>query len=200
MRSKNRLVCGVGVNDADYNVYLCEKVDGKSKILWACPYYRTWTSMLERCYSDKYHKRRPTYIGCTVCEEWLTFSNFRNWMVKQDWENNQLDKDLLDIGNKVYGPDSCVFVTQIVNSFLTASGNARGEYPIGAYFNKQKNKFNAQCCNPFTGKREYLGYFNDPDQAHLAWKKRKHELACQLADSEYVTDDRVAKALRTRYL
>jgi hypothetical protein len=199
MRSKNRLVCGVGVNDANYNVYLHEIVDGKWKVVWICPFYRAWTSMLTRCYSDKVHTRKLTYIGCTVCGEWLIFSNFKLWMEQQDWEGKQLDKDLLETGNKEYSPSNCVFVPQIVNSFLTDRGNDRGAYPIGVYFKNDSNKFKAQCSNPFTKRQEYLGLFDCPDQAHLAWKRRKHELACQLADSEYVTDERVAKALRTRY-
>lgn len=200
MQSKGRLVTGVGLNDADYNVTLYERVNGKRKLVWICPFYRTWKNMLKRCYSDKWHEKHPTYIGCTVCEEWLTFSNFRNWMEQQDWENKQLDKDLLDVGNKEYSPSSCVFVPQIVNLFLTASGDARGEYPLGVAFHKKVKRFNAQCNNPFTCKREHIGYFTDPDQAHLAWKERKHLLACQLAESEHVTDERVAKALRERFL
>mgnify|MGYP001117231448 CR=1 FL=1 len=154
--------------------------------------------MLKRCYSGKYHERKPTYRGCTVCEDWHTFSNFRDWMENQDWEGKHLDKDLLISGNKEYGPETCVFVTSVVNLFTTDSCNSRGEYPIGVYW--QQDKFTARCSNPFTGEREWLGRFDCPDQAHLAWKKRKHELACQLAESEYVTDERVAQALRTRYL
>jgi hypothetical protein len=198
IRSTNKLVQGVGLNDANYNVTLYENVDGKRKMVWVCPYYARWCHMLKRCYSEKYHEKQPTYIGCSVCEEWLTFSNFKCWMESQSWENKQLDKDLLVVGNKEYGPDTCVFVTSIVNTFLNDSGNARGEFPLGV--SSYKGKFQARCRNPFTGKREYLGLFNDPNQAHLVWKKRKHELACQLADSEYVTDARIAQALCTRFL
>ena len=32
-----------------------------------------------------------------------------------------------------------------------------------------------------------------------AWRQRKHKYACELAESEYVTDERVAKALHERY-
>jgi hypothetical protein len=121
-------------------------------------------------------------------------------MESQDWEGKQLDKDLLGAENKEYGPNNCVFVPQIVNSFLIGRCNGCGEFPLGVTSNKKVRKFIAQCWNPFTTKREHLGYFDCPNQAHLAWKRRKHELACQLADSEHVTDERVAQALRTRYL
>ncbi len=200
MGRKRGVVYGVGINDAEYNVTLHDDVDGKRKIVWTCPYYRRWVNMIVRCYSYKCHERQPTYMGCSVCEDWLTFSNFKCWMESQDWEGKHLDKDLLISGNKEYGPDVCVFVTPVENTFTLDSGSIRGEYPIGVYFNKDLNKFEAQCGNPFIKEHEYLGLFDCPDQAHLAWKNRKHELACQLAESEHVTDERVAQALRTRYL
>lgn len=193
MRKEGELVFGIGINDADYVV--CPIVNGKA--VW-CRFYRTWVNMLKRCYSEKYQARQPTYIGCSVCDEWLTFSNFKKWMEKQDWEGNQLDKDLLTNGNKVYSPETCVFVDKVTNLFTTDHGAARGEWPIGVYFNKRGGKFQAYCNNPFIKKREHLGFFACPNQAHLTWKKRKHELACQLADLQ--TDERVAKALRVRYL
>ena len=130
-----RLVHGVGINDADYEVTRYEYVivDGrkKQKRIWICPYYQTWKGMLGRCYSTKYQDTRPTYKGCSVSEEWLTFSNFRAWMEKQDWEGMQLDKDLLFEGNKVYSAETCVFITREVNSFTTDCGASRGEWRVG---------------------------------------------------------------------
>ena len=97
MRKKTKLVYGVGVNDAYYSVYKYEN----GKIVWQCPYYRTWKHMLSRAYSDKFKKKRPTYQDVTVCEEWYSFMCFRAWMVEQDWKGKQLDKDLLVQGNKM---------------------------------------------------------------------------------------------------
>lgn len=127
---KNKLVYGVGVNDADYVVQKFERIGyeaGKIKLnlVWVCPYYSIWMAMLKRCYSAKYQESRPTYTGCTVATEWLTFSNFKSWMEKQDWQNKHLDKDLLFEGNKVYNSDTCMFVTQLVNSFINNGGAIR---------------------------------------------------------------------------
>src|SRR5690554_4487480 len=196
-----KLVCGVGINDADYVVQKNETtiVNGKRnrKVIWVCPFYRAWKSMLMRCYSTKYQDKQPTYKGCSVSEEWLTFSVFKNWMEKQDWQDRQLDKDLLFEGNKVYSPEKCVFVTQMVNSFTTDSGSARGKLLIGVIWHKGANKFMSQCCNPFTKKREFLGYFTSEEEAHQAWLRRKLELAYELAAIQ--TDPRVAEALIRRY-
>ena len=52
MSKKIRLVYGVGISDADY--FVTRKENGKT--VWRCPYYRTWTHMLERAYSDKLKK------------------------------------------------------------------------------------------------------------------------------------------------
>lgn len=197
-----KLVYGVGVNDADYVAQKFETIGyingkRKRKMIWRCPYYETWRNMLERCYSARYQERKPTYKGCTVTDEWLTFTNFKSWMEKQNWEDKQLDKDLLIEGNKVYSADTCVFVTQTVNKFTTDRGSDRGEWLIGVYWDKSKEKFRAQCSNPFTKKNERLGYFTTEIQAHQTWLKRKLELAHELAAIQ--TDKQVAKALIGRY-
>ena len=139
--STPKLVYGVGINDADYVVKEWETIGyvkgkRKQKIVWECPYYRVWVNMLKRCYSTKYKEIRPTYEGCVVSDEWLTFSNFKSWMDCQDWEGKQLDKDILFERNKIYSADTCVFVTPMVNSFTTDSGAARGEWMIGVNWYK----------------------------------------------------------------
>ena len=197
-----KMVCGVGINDADYVVQKFETigyVDGKQKLklVWACPYYRTWKGMLERCYSAKYQDKYPTYKGCSVSEEWLRFSNFKRWMEKQDFEGKHLDKDLLLEGNKVYSKETCVFVTMEVNLFTNGRGAKRGEWMIGVDWHKRECKFRSRCRNPFTKKSEYLGYFKCELEAHQAWLKRKLELATLLAAEQ--TNERVAKALIMRY-
>ena len=154
--------------------------------------------MLERCYSSRIHAKQPTYIACSVCDDWLVFSNFKKWMEQQDWQGKELDKDILIAGNKVYSPDACVFVDKLLNGFLVDRGAMRGQWPIGVYFNTKDRKFQAQCRNPFSKKYEFLGQFNCPEKAHQAWRKRKHEHALKLADLQ--TDHRVAQAIRTRYL
>lgn len=197
-----RLVYGVGVNDADYVVQKFEMigyVNGKQKqkMIWRCPFYQTWRDTLKRCYSDKYQERNPTYRMCTVSKEWHTFSVFKGWMEKQNWEGKHLDKDLLFEGNKIYSADTCVFVSPRVNTFFNDRGAARGKWLIGVYRDKKAGKFKSQCRNPFTKKLEYLGLFTSEQEAHEAWRKRKLELAKELAAIQ--TDTRVAEALIKRY-
>lgn len=183
-----KLVHGFGVNDADYSVRPTES-DGKQII---CPFYMTWNNMLERAYSPIYHARRPTYIDVTVCDEWRSFMAFRAWMMEQDWEGKALDKDVLVPGNKVYSPETCVFVTREINSLLIDSAASRGSWPIGASWNKTSNKFRAQIRE--NGKKRHLGYFHSPHEAHLAWRKEKVRLVREAA--EECGDPRIAAGLQ----
>ena len=201
-KEKSKLVQTIGVNDANYTVtnkVTIGYINGKQKqkLSWICPFYSRWKRMLERCYSSKHHERHPTYIGCTVCEEWLTFSNFKAWMETQDWEGKELDKDILVIGNKVYSPETCAFVTAEINSFVLESTTSRGKYSLGVHWDIRRNKFVSQCRNPFTKKTEFLGYFNTEQEAHKAWLERKLWHAISL--SKTINDPNVAKALVSRY-
>lgn len=197
-----KLVCGVGVNDADYVTQIIETtgcVNGrlKRKLVWICPFYNTWKNMIDRCFSETSRVRKPTYKDVTCCREWLVFSSFKRWMEQQDWEGKQLDKDIIFPNNKVYSPETCAFVFGVTNSFVIARGASRGEYPLGVSWNRGCKKFQAHCGNPFTKKVEYLGYFDTTEEAHEAWRKRKHQLAQLVAATE--TDVRVAEVLKKRY-
>jgi len=153
--------------------------------------------MLKRCYSKGHQKKQPTYIWCAVCADWLTFSVFKKWMENQEWQGSELDKDLLFAGNKIYSPETCVFVSKITNLFTVDRAAARGDWPIGVHFDAVRGLFVAQCKNPFGTGRVFLGRFSCPNDAHEAWRRRKHELALQLAALQ--KDDRVAANLRLRY-
>lgn len=192
MARPKSLVCGVGINDADYLVE--RSSDGLRS---ACPIYKKWKDMLSRCYSSKFQERNPTYIGCSVAKEWHLFSNFKKWMESQDWQGKQLDKDILFVGNKVYSAETCVFVHMSVNTFVLDGSSHKSEDSTGFYFNKKTGKFLAQCSNPISGEKEYLGMFEFERDASSAWKNRKHEISLQLASLQ--NDARVSEALSLRY-
>lgn len=190
-----KLVYGVGVNDADYFVVNSKIINGKVKKLWSCPFYSRWKNMLHRCYSENYHKRNPTYADCYVCSEWLTFSNFKQWMEKQDWEGKDLDKDILIKGNRVYCPDACAFVDKHINYFILDNAGRRGGLPIGVSFDKNRGKYIASCS--FKGKLCNLGRFDSKEEASAAWIDAKVKYARLL--SIEVKDQRLAAALWNFY-
>lgn len=167
-----KLVCGVGVNDAPYLIY-------KRDPYWTCPYYSKWKAMLSRCYNAKTQERQKTYQGSEVCEEWLTFSNFKAWMETQDWEGKALDKDFLQEGSKVYSPETCVFIPTELNNFLTLKTSLRSDTPLGVSYHKVKGVYQARCNNGY-GKNIWCGEHSDPLIAHREWIKTKISVAKSL--------------------
>ena len=198
----NKLTYGVGINDLSYRTQVWEELtkNGGKRIrkpVFLCRYYSAWRSMLQRCYSKQSLESNPSYIGTSVCSEWLYASEFKKWMEQQDWRDKCLDKDIIAPGSRLYSPETCAFVLQATNKFVIASDASRGDYPVGVTLYKPTGEYLARCNNPFTGKNENLGYFSTPEEAHEAWRKCKHELAQLVANTE--SDPRIVEALKKRY-
>ena len=169
-----KLVQGVGVNDADYQIH--PSVNGKKEM---CPYYRKWSDMIKRCYSEKALALNPSYKDCSVCDEWLLFSAFKSWMVKQDWQDKDLDKDIMVQGNKIYSPVTCLFVDPDVNMLLTRGNSIKRDLPIGVSFDKQRGKYQAK--HKRNGKTKMLGRYGTAEEAHEVYKKFKYKLIKEVA-------------------
>lgn len=168
---KRTQVFGVGINDAPFITKAT--IEGKRR---PHPAYMAWKSMLQRCYYAKEHAQYPSYIGCSVCPEWLTFSTFHSWWKIHHRDGYHLDKDLLVPGNKVYSPDTCVFVPPELNTFLIDSARARGKYLIGVNkHSSRRERYIAYVC--INKQQEYLGLFDDMYDAHDCWWTKKLELA-----------------------
>ena len=184
---KEKLVCNWGIYDVDAPTQKEEKLPcGKRKVVWRCVFYTTWAGMIRRCYSESSKIKYPSYLGCSVCDEWKFFSNFKRWMQRQEYKGKELDKDLILKGNKIYSPANCLFLSPNVNTFIITSKSIRGEYPIGVteYRLKDKVRFVANCRNPITKDRlrKYIGSFDTPFEAHKAWQKKKLEYAIALSN------------------
>lgn len=199
------IVKGVGINDADYRLNVWENLgrgaDGKQvqKLVWRCPYYIKWMSLLDRCYSEKSLIKFPTYNDAVVCEDWLTFSNFKAWMETQDHEGKQLDKDILLPRNKLYSPETCVFVSELTNKFIEEGKPNVSGYPLGVSAIKGSGGiiYRSYCQQLGRSPRKNLGYFNSVEEAHFVWLTEKRKLATIVAEMQ--ADERVAKALVDRY-
>lgn len=147
--------------------------------------YEAWRGMIRRCYDSQSLSKNPTYIGCTVCEEWHNFQNFAEWYYDNYYETpNQrmhLDKDILYKGNKIYSPDTCVFVPQCINSLFTKRDTKRGASPIGVSYHKRINKYQSYC-NDGSGHEVYLGYYDTPEEAFEVYKQYKEQVIKDMAD------------------
>jgi len=155
-----------------------------------------YRSMIRRT-THEWQENHPTYEGVDVCEEWLNMSNFVAWLEKQDWEGKELDKDILCPGNKVYSPETCVFVTRQLNALLCGSDASRGKYPKGVYYSKAERKYAAMF--RFYGKNRWLGRFRTSEEAHRAYCKAKaahiREIAENLTDADTTDIERTRAGL-----
>lgn len=176
--SLRRPLFGIGINDAWYNVnfYLNGSLES------SCPYYIKWKHMITRCYSQSYQHNSPTYIGCSVCLEWRKFSCFKLWMKSQDWKGKQLDKDLLVYGNKIYSPETCVFVSSQINSILLDSEGRRGKYPQGVTYNSRDNVFVAQC--RVGGEFKWIGSYNNEIDAEVSYLTFKSKIIIEASQNQ----------------
>ena len=182
-------VFGVGILGTNYH----PTVNGRNT-----KEYKLWNNMLQRCYSDTYKKKRPTYEGCKCSDNFLHYEYFYEWCHKQVGFNNEgwhLDKDLLIKGNKVYSEDSCIFLPQEINSLLVKCTASRGEHLIGVYWHNASKSFIAMV-NKNKGKQEHLGLFNTELEAFDAYKKAKEAFIKEQANKwKGKIDERAYEAL-----
>lgn len=179
----DKTVCGVGY-------YGVGKYKSRRKDKKLTNAYKTWASMLQRCYDPYELNKHLTYIDCYVCEEWHNFQNFAEWYYKNyyeiEGETMCLDKDILVKGNKIYSSETCVLVPNNINLLFVKRDNARGEYPVGVSYNKSSNNLKVQCSvfENGKGKQKHLGYFslNKPFQAFYTYKVFKENYIKEVAD------------------
>jgi len=134
--------------------------------------YEKWSAMLNRCYGKLYQKEKPTYRGCTVCEEWHNFQNFALWY-EENYPNDgieyQLDKDIKIKGNKVYSPDSCAFVTRKDNMSESLAKNYVFLSPGGVEF--KVNNLADFCRENELNSSAMSAVHNGKRNKHKGWRK-----------------------------
>ena len=146
--------------------------------------YGLWQNMLERCYSDTFKKRRPTYGGCEASENFKYYEYFYEWCHEQVGFGNEgfhLDKDLLVKGNKVYSENTCVFIPNEINLLLTKRTTSRGKHLIGVCWHNASKSFIAMV-NKNKGKQEHLGCFKTEIEAFNAYKEAKEAFVKEQAE------------------
>lgn len=176
--ARTELVCGVGVNDSTEFVAGHKKRPKKS--------YEAWNSMLHRCYDNPDN----AYKDCSVCEEWLTYSNFAKWFDCPDngyREGYDLDKDILVPGNRVYSPNTCLIVPGYINTiFIRSRKTKTNGLPIGVHLD-ERGKYRASI--KMAGKDKFLGAYATPDEAFLVYKKEKERYIQSVAVESYLRGD-----------
>lgn len=184
------LVYGVGINDVMIPEFT------KSKI------WKQWNGIIRRTDNRDpvWLQTKPTYKDCTLDPRWFKLSVFKEWVEQwEDYQNKQVDKDLLIPDNKLYGPDTCLMVRPIVNGWY--KNDYSGDLPRGVSWNtawkkgKSPNPYRAQI-TPIGGKRTGLGYYSTVEEASSVFEKARKEQIKFLIETE--TDPIVKQAMINR--
>lgn len=149
--------------------------------------YQIWRNMFQRCYDENWKLNNKTYKDCIIDERWHCYQDFSKWYDENSIKNFDLDKDILFKGNKIYGPDTCCFVPDEINSLLVANDINRGDYPIGVsvYLGKNVTKYISQLS--INNKHIQLGRFDTVEEAFLKYKEEKEKQIKLLAD-KYINE------------
>ena len=139
--------------------------------------YKSWSELLKRSYSEKYHTIQPTYKDVTVCDEWLNFQTFAKWFEENYVEGWHLDKDLLSDESKIYSPDTCIFVPRALNNFMSNKYSTNTSGYTGVSWDKSISKWRSEINSAKTNKSIYLGGFTDILDAAKAYTESRKEQA-----------------------
>lgn len=159
--------------------------------------------MIKRCYSEKYQETHKTYIGVIICDEWKTYSKFKEWYISNYKDGYELDKDLIDGNKKMYSPETCSFVPNEINMCIIDKNNKN--QPLGVCYHIPKKNMSFEYKKPYYAqiyknkKKYHLGAFPTPEEAHTKWQLAKKEhLSDIIKKYNNSVSDGVIKGLQRR--
>lgn len=124
--------------------------------------YRIWKSIHERCRDkkSKYYGGR----GLTICEAWSKFEAFRDWALRNGYDD-ALSIDRIDTNGNYY-PKNCRWATHVVQSQNKRKHSTNTSGYIGV--SRQGNRWKAYAS---LGCHIHLGYFDTAIEAAQARDK-----------------------------
>lgn len=167
-----RFICGSGVND------LNSARNERS--------YNIWIHLMKRCCGE----RRPkAYKDCKICDEWKLYSNFKKFYDKYCKNDSfHLDKDILVQGNKLYSPDTCVFVPREINETMHSIWVEDRSLPAGVSMT-ECGKFRARCRKGEWLDQEHIGCYDTAEEAFEEYRKAKKDRIKEMADRHFRNGD-----------
>ena len=148
--------------------------------------YKIWKHMLERTYDPNYHAKFPTYRKVSLSEEWHDFSIFKSWFDKNYIEGYSLDKDLLqmDVENRVYSKETCIFIPTFLNSFLASyTDNPNNTSGVkGVSWNAPRKKWMVTIFDIDRRVNVNLGRYSDLNEAKIVYNEARNKKAEVLKD------------------
>lgn len=146
--------------------------------------YKLWRHVLGRVFRKEYEAH---YSDCDIDELWLCYNNFAEWCHNQKGfssfddkgERFQLDKDFKLKGNRLYSPETCIFLPREINQSIVSRRNYRGKNPLGVVKSKSGSFHSNVLVN---GVREFGKAFTDAELAFQEYKHKKESNIRRLAD------------------
>jgi hypothetical protein len=189
---KDRLrpsLCGVG-----YGVMRGDSIS---------PFHKTWQNMINRCHNPTYNDKYKSYSDCSVIEGWYDFRNFREWCEHTHPYNTEvkfeLDKDMRLQGNRVYSPETCMWIPKKLNQYINEVKGAssvtgvKGVSPAMRSGEGVTDGVYEVRCADGKGGRVFLGHVNSIEEGSLIYKNYKEGRLKFLAE-EYLVSGVIPKA------
>lgn len=153
--------------------------------------YQTWRNIIIRCYHEPYKDLNKAYYGiCSICEEWFNYQNFADWYYDNIYpienERIHIDKDVMVHGNKIYSPETCVFLPQRINMIFMDKPKTRDvDLPNTVYRCKNgfKTSYNGKSLGVFKTLEEAIQIHDDNMRVHI--KQVAEEYRDRIPDRAY---------------
>ena len=156
--------------------------------------YKLWASVICRTYHEYSLTKYPTYRDVEICDEWLSFQNFADWCLGNEFFNLGycLDKDILSNGDKIYSAETCCFIPYEINTLFLDNSYNKGSLPTGA--TERDGRYRVRVSKGGSGK--YIGTYDTPEEALKIYARFKESYVKDVARKwEGKIDDKVFQKL-----
>jgi hypothetical protein len=171
------LVMGVGVNDWPAPI----KVKGEHILA-----YKYWHQLLKRLYNTRSLALEPKYKEVGLCEEWKSFSKFKEWFDANYMggrDDIDLDKDLmchvLGFKTKFYSPQTCEFLPREINAVIAYDKYTK-DLPVGVQHARHSARYTATIS--INNHKHHLGTFDTVEEAFAVYRAARENNIHQMAD------------------
>lgn len=150
--------------------------------------YKIWSSMHRR--AENYDGDHPSYEDVTVCEEWWDYQNFAEWYEKNYYEIEGdflcLDKDIKDPFSRVYSPNTCILLPNVINEIFKKTTAVEDGLPVGVRRRKdlsvERYRTRTKILDE-NGKPKIVGKTTKtPEEAFEFYKENKEKYIKQMAE------------------
>lgn len=132
-------------------------------------YYSIWEGMMSRCYNTN-NSKYNSYggVGVIVHPDWHNLQTFGKWFDENYREGQELEKDILYSGNKVYSACTCCFVPPDINRVILRKSTKykKSKLPLGVSLTSSGKYY---ACFGIKGKTKDLGRYSREDIAHAVY-------------------------------